>query len=242
MKFIAVVFDDVSKEKGGYVWVAEQLSKKFNNIHYINQFSNEDNPDAHYISTGPEIWEQLNGKIDYFINTVGTGGTITGISKYLKQKNGFIKTIAVEPVGGIYKDYYYGKKMVFKDHLIHSISDNFISPNFKKEYIDDVIQIEDIDSFKSCIDLMRTEGLCVGTSSGCTIAAIKKMISEELIDKNDTVVCTFADNGIKYCDSLFNLKYLKEHHLNYDFMNQESDCNKNIKKYLSDQNIDFEVM
>lgn len=265
LKFIAVVFDDVSKEKinllkgygasviicdsnlnskekGGYVWVAEQLSKKFNNIHYINQFSNEDNPDAHYISTGPEIWEQLNGKIDYFINTVGTGGTITGISKYLKQKNGFIKTIAVEPVGGIYKDYYYGKKMVFKDHLIHFISDNFISPNFKKEYIDDVIQIEDIDSFKSCIDLMRTEGLCVGTSSGCTIAAIKKMISEELIDKNDTVVCTFADNGIKYCDSLFNLKYLKEHHLNYDFMNQESDCNKNIKKYLSDQNIDFEVM
>lgn len=109
LKFIAVVFDDVSKEKinllkgygasviicdstlnskekGGYVWVAEQLSKKFKNIHYINQFDNENNPNAHYISTGPEIWKQLDGKINLFVNTIGTGGTITGISKFLKEK------------------------------------------------------------------------------------------------------------------------------------------------------------
>lgn len=132
--------------------------------------------------------------------------------------------------------------MNYKDHLIHSISDNFISPNFNKKYIDDVIQVEDTDSFRCCIDLMQTEGLCVGTSSGCTISAIKKLISENKISKDDIIVCTFADNGIKYCDSLFNKNYLKKHNLNYKFLNEKIECDDKIKTYLNDQNISFEVL
>jgi len=264
LNFIAVIFDDVSQEKinmlkgygatviicdsklnsdevGGYVWVAKQISHEFSNIHYIDQFNNCDNPIAHYKSTGPELWNQLDGKIDIFINTIGTGGTISGISKYLKEKNPNIKSIGVEPTGGIYKDYFRGKKSEYKNHLIHSISDNFISSNFDKDFIDDIIQVDDKESFKNCIDMMREEGLCIGTSGGCTISAIKKYINDNDIDKDACIVCTIADSGIKYCDSLMNLEYLKNHNLDYSFMNTKLESSDIIENYLNKLGINIEV-
>ncbi len=234
LHFIATVFDDVSEDKikllqslgatviicpselpsneiGGYVWLAQALAAEYPHIHYINQFSNPDNPEAHIFSTGPEIWNALNGKIDLFVNTVGTGGTISGVSHFLKKKNPNIQTIAVEPVGGIYRDFFYGNPIKFKDHLIHSISDNFISKNFNKELIDDVVQVCDSEAFSCCIEMMRTEALCIGTSAGCTIGAIKKLIQEKVILHQTHVVCTLADSALKYSDSLLNETFWEEH-------------------------------
>ena len=265
LKFIAVLFDDVSpekismlkkygalvlmcdgtvpsNEKGGYVWTAREIASRFPNVHFMNQFGNEDNPDAHIVSTGPEIWDSLGSSIDLFVNTVGTGGTITGISSYLKSRKHEIRTIAVEPVGGIYRDYFWGNEMTFQDHLIHSISDNFISPNFKKRYIDDVVQVADEESFSCCLELMRTEGLCVGTSAGCTIAALKSLIASGVISKDTVTVCTLADSGLKYCDSLLNDNYLRTHGFSCDSRSVQDENQSKVVMLLEEYGIDVEVV
>ena len=168
---------------------------------------------AHYKYTGPELFEQMEGKIDYIFATIGTGGTISGLGKYLKEKNCEIKIIGVEPVGGIYKSYYEGKEQLYKDHLIQSISDDFISNNFYKEYVDNVIQVNDFDSFSMCYKVLRKEGLSIGTSGGCVIAAIEQYCDENNISPDKNIVCIIPDNGLKYMDTLFNLDYLSRHNL-----------------------------
>lgn len=265
LKFIAVLFDDVSpekvsmlkkygalvimcdgtlpsNEKGGYVWTAREIAAHFPNVHYMNQFANEDNPGAHVLSTGPEIWEALGSRIDMFVNTVGTGGTITGISKYLKNQKRGIQTIAVEPVGGIYRDYFLGNEMHYQDHLIHSISDNFISPNFQKQYIDDVVQIPDEKSFACSLELMQTEGLCVGTSAGCTVGAIKELIASGKISKNTVTVCTLADSGLKYCDSLLNDAYLRAHGFSIGDAAPQDENQREVLIFLKENAIQAEVL
>lgn len=235
LQLIVTVFDDVPKEKinllkafgayvvicsskyestsdKGYVGVAKKIAREIKDAIYVDQFNNIYNVEAHYKYTGPELYKQMNNKIDYFFATIGTGGTISGIGRYIKEKNEKVKIIGVEPVGGIYRSNFYKEEERYMDHLIQSISDDFISPNFKKEYVDDIIQVPDIESFSSCYEIMYSEGLCVGTSGGCVIAAIKRYIEQNKI-QNSNIACIIPDNGLKYIDTLFNEKYLADHQI-----------------------------
>lgn len=260
LNIICTVFDDVPVEKigllkafgakviicpskyessgeNGYVGVAKMLSEQISNSFYVEQFNNEDNRNAHYLYTGPEIFNQLEGKIDYFFATIGTGGTISGVGKYLKEKNRNIKVIGVEPIGGIYKDFFYNREMHYVDHLIQSISDDFVSPNFIKDYVDDVIQVADVSSFKMCYEILQKEGLCVGTSSGCVMAAIREYMKEKECE-NKNIVCVFPDNGLKYMDTLFNEEYLNEKKLLFE---KEKNENKCLLSILKDNNLDVTI-
>ena len=237
LKLIVTVFEDVPKEKinllkgfgativicsndypsssdNGYVGMAKKIAKKLDNAVYIDQFNNPDNVLAHYKYTGPELLQQLNHNIKYFFSTIGTGGTILGIGKFLKEFDKEICVIGVEPIGGIYKSNFYGKEEVYKDHLIQSISDDFVSKNFHKEYVDDIIQVDDRDSFAMCYYLMQNEGLCVGTSGGCVIEGISRYLSTHKIDKLEKVACIIPDCGLKYMDTLFNKEYLIKNKIN----------------------------
>lgn len=263
LKPIMIVFDDVSKEKinllkaygatviicksdcksdeiGGYVWLAKNLEKNFKNIFYVDQFNNKDNPLIHYKTTADELWQQLSQKVDFFISTIGTGGTISGVGKFLKEKNPNIKIIGVEPRGGIYHGHFYRKNTVYKDHLIHSISDNFISNNFDTSVVDDIIQVNDSESFNMCYKALRTEGLCIGTSGGCVLAGINKHI-RYLNNKN--TICIIPDCGIKYCESLYNIDYLKEHKINIEENVQIDNTSElyDIIEYLNSLPINMEV-
>ncbi len=250
LKLICTVFSDVPIEKinllkafgavvivcdskyeslseQGYVGVAMKLAKEMDNVFHIQQFSNINNVMAHYKTTGPEIWKQMDGRIDYLFATIGTGGTISGIGMYLKERNPNIKIIGVEPVGGIYRSHFYKQEEHYIDHLIQSISDDFISNNFKQEYVDDVIQVEDTASFSMCYEIMGTEGLCVGTSSGCVLAATRSYLK----DNERTAVCIIPDIGLKYMNTLFNKEYLEQNNIRI--------CEKSSRKELFDKMKDY---
>lgn len=217
----------------GYVGIARRLADNIENSFYVDQFSNEYNVQAHYISTGPELLKQMDRKIDYFFSTIGTGGTISGVGKYLKE-NTNAKVIGVEPIGGIYKNYFRGKDAKFVDHLIQSISDDFISNNFYKEYVDDVIQVSDEKSFEMCYKLLKMEGLCVGTSSGCVCTAIESYLANN-ISKEARIACIFPDMGLKYMDTLFNREFLDKNGICIDMNNEGGE---NAKKYIKEHDID----
>ncbi|NLG03255.1 MAG: cysteine synthase family protein [Clostridia bacterium] len=226
---IVIICDSKYPSSGekGYVGVAKRIAEKYENVYYVDQFNNNNNVMAHYYSTGPEIWNQMNADIDYLFATIGTGGTISGIGKYLKEKNPSVKIIGVEPVGGIYKSHFNKEDEHYMDHLIQSISDDFISGNFKQEYVDEVVQVEDQHSFSMCYEAMRKEGIMIGTSSGCVLSAAR----EYDIPAEKKALCIIPDLGLKYMDTLFNDQYLSENNIIVE------DCPK--RKQIADDLRDF---
>ncbi|MCZ6790332.1 MAG: cysteine synthase family protein [Candidatus Dadabacteria bacterium] len=164
---------------------------------YVNQYFNELNPEAHYKSTAPEIWEDTDGNIDTFICGIGTGGTITGVGKYLKERNPDIQVIGVEPVGSVFKDYL--EKGVLTEGAefdIEGIGKNFIPGVLNFDYIDDVIQTKDEEALRMVDILVRCEGILAGGSSGAAVAAAIKYASAA--NKNENIVVILPDTGLKY--------------------------------------------
>ncbi|MDV3769048.1 cystathionine beta-synthase [Elizabethkingia anophelis] len=230
-----------SNEIGGYVWVAKMLAKYLPNSFLVNQFVNPDNPRSHYQTTAPEIWNQLNGNIDIFFSTIGTGGTISGIGKYLKEKNPNIKIIAIEPIGGIYRNTSVNEKAVPKDHLIHSISDNFISPNLDFSVIDQIIEVKDKLAFDKCFEALSKEKICIGTSSGLVLAGIDFYIKKYKVPPNKRIVTIMPDNGLKYTNSLFNSDFLNTEKIKVNFSNHDG-LNNKICKLFSKNNFTFKII
>lgn len=164
---------------------------------YVNQYFNELNPEAHYKSTGPEIWHDTHGEIDTFICGIGTGGTITGVGKYLKEKNAGVKVIGVEPVGSVFKAYLEkGVLTEASEFDIEGIGKNFIPGVLNFDYIDGVIQVTDEQAAEMMEILVRCEGILAGGSSGATIAAAIKYAKASKSSEN--IVVMFADTGLKY--------------------------------------------
>jgi len=164
---------------------------------YVNQYFNELNPEAHYKSTAPEIWEDTDGNIDTFICGIGTGGTITGVGKYLKERNPDIQVIGVEPVGSVFK--YYLEKGVLTEGSefdIEGIGKNFIPGVLNFDYIDDVIQTKDEEALRMVDILVRCEGILAGGSSGAAVAAAIKYAA--VANKNENIVVILPDTGLKY--------------------------------------------
>ena len=176
----------------GAISKAEELIKEMPASYIPQQFNNPANPEMHYKTTGPEIWEDMEGKIDYFVAGVGTGGTISGVVKYLKEKNPKIKIVAVEPEESAVLS---GKEK--GSHKIQGIGAGFVPGNFNRDLIDEIIPVSGDDAAQTSRNLAKTEGLLTGISSGAALNAALK-ISEREKNKNLKIVALLPDTGERY--------------------------------------------
>ena len=185
-----------------YQDVAKRLADE-NNWFYINQFENEANVEAHYVSTAPEIWQQMDGNIDAIIAGIGSGGTITGLGRYLKEQNPEIEIILADPEGSIIAPLVNeGKTVSPGAWLIEGIGEDFIPPITQLDVITSAIAISDKESFDTARELLQTEGILAGSSTGTLIAAAIRWCKKQTEPKR--VVTFVCDHGSKYLGKMFN--------------------------------------
>ena len=188
---------------------AKSLAEEIPNAFLINQFYNQANPKAHYEGTGPEIWEQTEGKITHFVCGMGTGGTMSGTARYLKEKNPNIKVIGADPVGSIIKTYLEtGKITEGKSYKIEGIGEDQIPETLHIQHLDEVHNVSDKDAFNFARRLASEEGIFAGGSAGC-IGKIACEISENL-SESDVVVFMVPDHGDRYLSKIYNDEWMKE--------------------------------
>jgi cystathionine beta-synthase len=174
----------------------------------LNQYSNNANPFAHYSTTGPEIWNDTEGKITHFVCGVGTAGTMTGVSKFLKEKNPNIKIIGADPAGSNFKLYKEtGKTDETKPHLIEGLGTDIIPPITDFSYVDEVISVSDKDSIETCRRLAKEEGIFCGASSGT--AGFLALETAKNLNEKAVVVFIVCDTGERYLSKYHNEEWLK---------------------------------
>jgi cystathionine beta-synthase len=198
-----------------YVMMAKRIASETPNAILADQFYNQANPDAHYQSTGPELWEQTEGRITHFVAAAGTGGTITGVGRYLKEKNPQIKVIAGDPVGSILADYWRTDGTQVKEgvpYKVEGIGQDKIPGTLDMSVIDEFHTVGDKDSFAMARRLTREEGLCVGGSSGL-IAHVALKIARKLSDPNAFVVTVLCDTGERYLSKVYNDEWMRENQM-----------------------------
>src|SRR2546427_8589122 len=185
-----VVITPVSAKPGTpdhYVSTARRIAAETPNSFYPDQYSHPANPEAHYRTTGPELWEQTEGRITHFVSGIGTGGTISGTGRFLKEKNANIRVIGADPFGSIYKTYKEtGKIPETTPYLVEGIGQEVLPANAHMQYVDEVMNISDRDSFEAARQLGRVEGIFCGGSSGTNCAAALRLARD--LDENGGVV------------------------------------------------------
>lgn len=187
-----VVLTDGAKGMKGAIEKAEELAKKYPNSFIPGQFVNDDNPQAHRMTTGPEIWDDTDGKVDIFIATAGTGGTVTGVGEYLKSKNPNIKVIAVEPSGSpVLSKGYAGS------HNIQGIGAGFVPDTLNTEVYDEVIAVDDENAYKASQLLAKSEGVLAGISSGAALYAASQ-VAKRSENAGKIIVALLPDTGERY--------------------------------------------
>ena len=197
-----------------YIEVAKRIARDNKNTHLLNQYSNAANPLAHYCSSGPEIWNQTDGKIDYLICGMGTGGTITGTAKYLKEQNPEIKIVGTDPKGSIYTG-------EVGPYQVEGIGYDFYPDVFEPDLVDIMYRIGDQESFTETQKLARMEGILAGGSTGNVVAGVRRLIDElkaENALKGKVIVMFVHDSGRNYLSKLYNDNWLKDH--GFDQMDQ----------------------
>jgi cysteine synthase A len=196
------------KDPKNYVHVSERLAKEMGAF-WANQWDNTANRDGHYRSTGPEIWEQTEGRVDGFTCAIGTGGTLSGVSKFLKEKNPRIRTVAADPMGAaMYSWFKRGELKSEGNSITEGIGLGRVTKNVEGALVDDAYQIPDSEALPIIFDLIRQEGLVVGGSSGINVAGAIRLAKE--LGPGHTVVTILADSGTRYHSKLFNRAFLKE--------------------------------
>ncbi len=195
-----------------YVSTAQRIAKETPNSFYPDQYSHPANPEAHYRTTGPELWEQTDGKITHFVAGIGTGGTISGTAKFLKEKNPNIRIIGADPYGSIYKTYKdTGEIPEATPYLVEGIGQATLPSNFHAEYVDEVMNITDRDSFELSRQLGRLEGIFCGGSTGTNVAAALTVARE--LDEDAIVVFIVCDTGEHYLSKHHSDEWMKEKRL-----------------------------
>ncbi len=193
-----LVLTDGSKGMKGAIAKAEELNKEIENSFILSQFTNQANPDAHKKTTGPEIWEDLDGKVDFFIAGIGTGGTITGVGEYLKSKNPDVKVIAVEPATSPVLS-----KGQAGPHKIQGIGAGFVPETLNTKVYDEIIAVANEDAFETGREIAHTEGVLVGISSGAALWAAVQ-IAKRPENEGKNIVVLLPDTGDRYLStSLF---------------------------------------
>ncbi len=192
-----------------YYSVARRLSQETPNACHLNQYDNLSNRDAHYQMTGPEIFEQLDGNFDAFVAGMGTGGTITGIGRALKERKKEIQIVGVDPIGSILHDYFKtGKTGVAHTYKVEGIGEDFIPKNYDFKYIDDIMQINDKESFQMTRRLLVEEGLYCGVSSGSAVCGALKYARK--VGGKKRIVVLLPDSGNRYMSKVFDDDWMKE--------------------------------
>jgi cysteine synthase A len=195
------------KDPNNYVHVSERVAKELGGF-WANQWDNTANRDGHYRSTGPEIWEQTEGRVDGFTCAIGTGGTLAGVSKYLKEKNPRIRTIASDPMGAAMYSWFRRKELISEGSSVtEGIGLGRVTQNVEGAQVDDAYQIPDSEALPYIFELLKDEGLCIGGSSGINVAGAVRLARE--LGPGHTVVTILADSGTRYQSKLFNPAFLK---------------------------------
>ena len=200
---------------GNYIRVSEKISKEITNpngVLWANQFDNLSNKKAHFLSTGPEIYDSFSGNLDGFICSIGTGGTIAGVSSYLKEKDKEIKVCIADPMGSAMFNYF--KNGILKStgtSITEGIGQGRITKNLENVIIDDSFQISDTEALKLIFEMLKHEGLILGGSSGINIMGAIKLGKE--LGPNKNIVTILCDYGTKYQSKIFNKEFLESKNL-----------------------------
>jgi cystathionine beta-synthase len=196
-----------------YYEVAKRLHSEIANSIYINQYFNQLNIDAHYKSTGPELWNQTEGKITHLVACSGTGGTISGIAKYLKEQNKDIKIIGVDAYGSVLKKYHETKELDEKEiypYRIEGLGKNMIPSATDFDCIDKFIKVTDEESAHTAREISKKEGLFVGYTSGAAMQAVKQLSEEGEFKASDIIVVVFPDHGSRYMSKVYSDKWMED--------------------------------
>lgn len=192
-----------------YYETGRRLARETANSFFIGQYFNLDNIEAHYKLTGPEIWAQTGGKFDVFVGGIGTGGTVSGVAKYLKEKNPKIEVVTADPIGSIYYQYHKDKTMIEPHtYLVEGIGEDMLCPTMDFSVIDKVFQVTDEECFIAGRDLARKEGILAGGSSGAAVHVALEYAKTLSADK--IVVVILPDSGSKYISKMFNDDWMRE--------------------------------
>lgn len=196
-----------------YYEVAKRIHKEIEGSVYINQYFNKLNLDAHYKSTGPEIWEQTNGQITHLVACSGTGGTISGVANYLKEQNQKVKIIGVDAYGSVLKKYHETRQFDDKEiypYRIEGLGKNLIPTATDFDSIDKFVKVTDEDSAHTAREISKTEGMFVGYTSGAAMQAIKQLNDQGEFKEGDKVVVIFPDHGSRYMSKVYNDKWMED--------------------------------
>lgn len=200
-----------------YVHAAERLAKKLaqeepHGVLYANQWENMSNSNGHYRSTGPEIWDQTNQTVDGFVCAIGTGGTISGVGRYLKEQNKNITIAVADPQGScMYNHYKHGELRSEGNSITEGIGIGRITANIASAPVDEAFQIPDEEAISVVFDLLHEEGLCLGGSSGINVAGAIRLARQ--LGPGKTIVTVLCDFGTRYQSKLFNPAFLREKNL-----------------------------
>src|SRR6202008_3493936 len=185
------------------------LAREIPNSFYPNQYDNPCNPEAHYKTTGPEIWEDTEAKITLFVCGMGTGGTISGVGKYLKEKNPKVQIIGVDPEGSLYYDFVKrGETIKAKSYVVEGIGEDFFPTTMNLKILDDVIQVGDEECFVVARRLVKLEGLFTGGSGGGCISARRQLAKG--LGSDGFIVAFLPDTGMRYLSKVYNDEWMRE--------------------------------
>ncbi|ESU20390.1 cysteine synthase [Flavobacterium enshiense DK69] len=206
-----------------YYNVAKRLHEETKGSVYINQYFNDLNVDAHYNSTGPEIWEQTKGRITHLIACSGTGGTISGTARFLKEKNPNIKVLGVDAFGSVLKKYHETREFDNEEiypYRIEGLGKNLIPTATDFDAIDKFTKVTDEESAHTAREIAKKEGLFVGYTSGAAMQAVKQFAEEGEFDENSNIVVIFPDHGSRYMSKVFSDEWMNEQGF-FDSINAE---------------------
>jgi len=214
-----------------YYEVAKRIHQEIKGSVYINQYFNDLNTEAHYKSTGPEIWNQTEGKITHFVACSGTGGTISGTAKYLKEQNPNIKVIGVDAFGSVLKKYHETRELDTDEiypYRIEGLGKNLIPTATNFDVIDKFVKVTDEESAHTAREIARTEGLFVGYTSGAVMQALKHLNAEGEFKKGDHIVVIFPDHGSRYMSKVYSDKWMEDQ----GFFDNEKEVSVKTVQYI----------
>ena len=194
-----------------YYSVSKRLAEEVTNSWYVNQYDNLANREAHYEQTGPEIWEQTEGKITHLVVATGTGGTIVGTGKYLKEKNPDIKVWAIDSYGSLLKKYFDTGEVDETEvypYISEGFGEDFVPANFDMQYIDEFIKVTDKDGAVMARRIAKEEGMFIGYSAGSCLQGVFQL--KDRLKKGDVVVCIFHDHGSRYVGKIYNDEWMMQ--------------------------------